>query len=166
MSSRPLPDTNTERWYRQFWPWFLIALPASAVIAGLVTVYIAIRGADDLVADDYYREGLTINRRLEKEQRAAELELSPRLQFSGDNVRVMVDAPGDPQELLLHLSHPLDAERDFSTRLSRIAPGSYIGRLSVPVSPRWHWHLLPARDVQWRLDGVIQPGNMANGRQH
>ena len=29
-------------WYRQFWPWFVIALPASAVIAGLTTVWIAV----------------------------------------------------------------------------------------------------------------------------
>lgn len=166
MSSRPLHDTNTEPWYRQFWPWFLIALPATSVIAGLVTVYIASRGADDLVADDYYREGLTINRRLEKEQRAVELGLSPQLEINGESVRIMVDAPGSPQELVLNLSHPVDAEQDFSARLSRIGPAEYIGRLSIEVGPRWHWYLLPAKDAQWRLDGVIQSGNMANGRQN
>ncbi len=25
-------------WYKQFWPWFLIALPASVVVASLITV--------------------------------------------------------------------------------------------------------------------------------
>lgn len=29
-------------WYRQFWPWFVISLPATAVIASLVTVWIAV----------------------------------------------------------------------------------------------------------------------------
>ena len=28
-------------WYRQAWPWFLISLPATAVIAGSFTFYLA-----------------------------------------------------------------------------------------------------------------------------
>ena len=32
-------SNQTERpWYRQFYPWMLIALPASAVIAGLLSL--------------------------------------------------------------------------------------------------------------------------------
>ncbi|MDX2349593.1 MAG: FixH family protein, partial [Porticoccus sp.] len=44
---------DTKPWYRQFWPWFLMALPGSVVIAGLTTVYIAFNGADTLVNDNY-----------------------------------------------------------------------------------------------------------------
>ena len=39
-------------WYRQFWPWFIIALPASAVIAGIITFYLAVSRPDQLVVDD------------------------------------------------------------------------------------------------------------------
>ncbi|MCW8926282.1 MAG: FixH family protein [Xanthomonadales bacterium] len=39
-------------WYRQFWPWFIIALPASAVVAGLLTLWIAMSNPDYLVIDD------------------------------------------------------------------------------------------------------------------
>ncbi len=43
-------------WYRQFWPWFIIALPASAVIAGFYTLYLAISQPVQLVVtDDEYR---------------------------------------------------------------------------------------------------------------
>ena len=45
----PGPDTP---WYRQFWPWFIIALPASAVIAGFFTLWLAISRPDHLVVDD------------------------------------------------------------------------------------------------------------------
>jgi FixH len=34
-------ELDGEPWYRQFWPWFLIALPGSVVIASFVTLYIA-----------------------------------------------------------------------------------------------------------------------------
>ena len=43
-------------WYRQFWPWFIIALPASAVVASFITLWLAISNPDQLVIDeDEYR---------------------------------------------------------------------------------------------------------------
>ena len=41
--SRRLPVEDTVPWYQQFWPWFLILLPASVVVAGLTTLVIANR---------------------------------------------------------------------------------------------------------------------------
>ena len=49
----PGPDTP---WYRQFWPWFIIALPACAVIASFITLWLAVSRPDYLVVDeDEYR---------------------------------------------------------------------------------------------------------------
>jgi uncharacterized protein len=54
-------SNQTERpWYRQFYPWMLIALPAAAVIGGFVTLYIAITHPDALVRRDCVRDGVTI----------------------------------------------------------------------------------------------------------
>jgi hypothetical protein len=39
-------------WYRQFWPWFIIALPASAVIASFVSLWLAVSNPDHLVVTD------------------------------------------------------------------------------------------------------------------
>ena len=39
-------------WYRQFWPWFIIALPASAVVASFITLWLAISNPDQLVIED------------------------------------------------------------------------------------------------------------------
>lgn len=58
-------DNNTESWFRQFWPWFLIALPGTVVIASLLTVYIAVTHQDPVVDGNYYKHGLTINERLD-----------------------------------------------------------------------------------------------------
>lgn len=49
----PLPRarrrTDSQPWHRQFWPWFLIALPAISVIFSFATLYIAVSGADEVV---------------------------------------------------------------------------------------------------------------------
>jgi hypothetical protein len=57
-------------WYRQFWPWFLIALPATSVVAGLTTLAIAIRNQDSLVRDDWYKDGKAINQSLARDAEA------------------------------------------------------------------------------------------------
>jgi hypothetical protein len=85
-------------WYRQPWPWFLIALPAIAVVGSVITAAIAMRGNDDVVAPDYYRRGLAINQELERLQRAAELgiqvELSATGVFAGDRMTMRVVGRG------------------------------------------------------------------------
>ena len=51
-------------WYRQFWPWAIISIPATTVVACAIMITLAILSDDGLVSDDYYREGLAINKRL------------------------------------------------------------------------------------------------------
>lgn len=157
-----LPGGDTEPWFRQFWPWFLILLPASVVVASFVTMYIAYYGADDLVVDEYYKDGLAINRQLEKKQRSSELGISAGLHFSNDHVTVRFEGPVDAQLLNLTLSHPLEADRDFSLTVSRIAPGIYQAPLPAPVAPRWLWILSLEQEDGWRLDGIIQQNDIGN----
>jgi hypothetical protein len=70
-------------WCRQAWPWFLISLPATAVVAGLITFYLAARGWDGPVANDYYKQGLAINEELTRSSRAAELGVTASVKLSG-----------------------------------------------------------------------------------
>ena len=160
--NRRLPVEDTLPWYRQFWPWFLIMLPASVVVAGFSTLYIANRHSDDLVVDDYYKNGLAINRQLEKKQRAEARGISARLQFSGDTVSVLTAGPVDAGQLQLLLSHPLEADRDFDVALSRTGEGLYRGSLEQPVAPRWHWTLQLQAPDGWRLDGAVQASDVGN----
>ena len=44
-------------WYKEPWPWVAIAIPAAAVIMGVITFYLAVSNPDYLVVeDDQYRE--------------------------------------------------------------------------------------------------------------
>jgi hypothetical protein len=157
-----LPGGDSTAWYRQFWPWFLIMLPASVVAASLYTMYIAYQGADDLVVDEYYKDGLAINRQLEKEQRSQALGISAGLNFSSDRVTVSMAGPVEAASLSLLLSHPMESDRDFTVQLARIAPGIYQAVLPSPVAPRWHWTLTTDQPDGWRLDGDIDQHDFGN----
>jgi hypothetical protein len=51
-----MPGENVP-WFKQFWPWFIIALPAAAVIASFVTLWLAISNPDQvIVTDGEYRQ--------------------------------------------------------------------------------------------------------------
>lgn len=146
---------DSKPWYRQFWPWFLISLPATVVIAAVSTLIIASTGADDLVAADYYKEGLAINQRLEKETRAQALGLKATLQIEGARLQLQLVGPSDTPYLHVRLSHSLEADRDVELELRRTAPGEYSGELDTPISGRWHWSAEPVSPETWRLNGLI-----------
>jgi hypothetical protein len=160
--TKQLPGGDTQPWFRQFWPWFLIALPASVVVAALSTAYIANRDADDLVVQDYYKDGLAINRQLEKEERATELGISAQLRFAGNTVSVTVAGPVAAPELQLLLSHPMEADRDFTVTLARAGPELYSGALAHGIAPHWHWTLEPPSANGWRLDGDVQAADIGD----
>jgi hypothetical protein len=70
---KQLSDENLP-WYRQFWPWFIIALPAAVVIASFFTLWLAISNPDHLVLDeDEYR------------QLKSELKAQPAIKKKPDN---------------------------------------------------------------------------------
>ena len=160
--NKPLPGADTKPWYKHFWPWFLMALPAMVVVAGVWTAVIASRHADDLVVDEYYKDGLAINVQLAKKQRAAELGLTARLHFNEDLVTVELSGPVRDSGLRLVLSHPLEADRDFAVPLVRVSKGLYRGSLDADVAPHWHWTLQGLRRDDWRLDGNVQVTDFDN----
>lgn len=45
------PDIHPP-WYRQFWPWFIIAIPSLTVIGAFVTLWLALTHPESLVVDD------------------------------------------------------------------------------------------------------------------
>jgi uncharacterized protein len=75
MSQNPEPSAP---WWTHGHVWLLISGPLSVVIAGFVTLWLALGTPDPLVAEDYYRRGLDMNKTLDKEK--ADKALMPALQ--------------------------------------------------------------------------------------
>ncbi len=157
-ASTPETGMDTKPWYRQFWPWFLIALPGSVVIAGLTTVYIAFNGADKLVNDNYYRDGLAINQRLEQDHLALEMGLSADVRLDSESGELFVTLQGSEisaPTLFLQLIHPVDDKRDRELILSLMTPNHYRVDLDSQLSYRYYLRLLPEPRREWRLNGEM-----------
>lgn len=169
MSANPTPAAVP--WFRQRWPWLLIAGPAIVVVAGISTAIIAIRTDDGLVAEDYYKRGLAINQTLERTERAAALSLVAVVDVAADGTTVVVlDGEGDaidvtPAALRLRLAHPTRAGEDRAATLVPVAPGRYAGRVAPPSPGRWR---IIVETDRWRLppvenDGTIRGVVIASG---
>jgi uncharacterized protein len=143
-------------WYREPWPWLLAAIPLATVIAGGFTLSLAISTEDSLVADDYYKRGLAINRDIGREQAANRLGIDVRMHFSATDGRVTATLPaGAPQSaaLVLRLQHPTRSAMDITARLDRISPSVYVGSVR-PVSAT-HWRVtMEDPEGVWRLSGT------------
>ena len=54
-------------WWRYAHVWLIISGPAIVVVAGFVTLWLAIRTPDPVVEEDYYQRGLKINETLRQQ---------------------------------------------------------------------------------------------------
>lgn len=59
---------DAKPWWKHGHVWLLISGPAAVVVAGLVTAWIAVASPDPVVAEDYYRRGIEINKQLARER--------------------------------------------------------------------------------------------------
>jgi uncharacterized protein len=136
-------------WYRQLWPWLLISGPAAVLVAGAITMWIAFTTSDGLVAEDYYKLGLAINKRLAREDEARRLGISAVVTLRGNRVHVELKG-GRPEVLFVHLAHATRAGHDRRLRLSPVAPGAYEAALEPLPPGRWHVVIEDARGA-WRI---------------
>lgn len=165
------PVAPERPWYKQIWVWFVIAIPASSVFTGIFLVITAVKNADDLVIDDWYKEGRGTNRNMAAENIAAEFGIGMRavaitdggsdLQFTASRAMVW------PETLQLALRHRTLAEQDLEFELSHVGNGKYHTDRQLPPG---NWHVRVASDdVSWRLAGpatVSSNGELNLGAAH
>jgi hypothetical protein len=164
--------SDASPWYRQFWPWFLIALPGSVVIASFLTLAIAVRHSDEVVRDDYYKEGLAINQQLDRERLADSMNLTAALSWqpgSGE-IRVVLPARVTDQSLQLHWLHPLkrQLDRDIVLQRHREAESTatnslYGGKIDTPLGGRFYVQLenmTADASKAWRLRGEVSASSI------
>jgi len=146
---------DTLPWYKQFWPWFLIAIPVVTVTSGVAMLMIANHKPDVVVVDDYYKKGLAINMTLARDEKAKQLGLQAIGRIDRQNQQITLDLHGQntEQKLRLILTHPTSAQQDVIINLQATkTPNRFTGRLAtLPQEKRYI--LLEPEDKAWRLTG-------------
>ncbi|MFN4237480.1 MAG: FixH family protein [Vogesella sp.] len=150
-------------WYKDRWPWILMAGPALAVIAGVITFRIAVVTADDMVTDDYYKRGKDINLELTRDKAAVNLGISAQAMFSDDrqSVRILTSSKKPLQgDLVFTLLHPTRQQDDQQPALQR--QGDNLYQASIKAGNAKHWYLrLEDKAGTWRLQGEWRPDESA-----
>jgi hypothetical protein len=160
MNNRPSSSrSDPRRDAGRAWPWILAAGPALVVVASLASAWLAVSRGDELIEENYYKLGLTINRTLAAAPLAAR-EPDATIVIGADGaVRVSLqNVTSTPAHLRLALRRPGQRDGgqvslrardvdDWAGTLSDLAPGIRIltlesdaWRLPVTVVER-----LPAR---------------------
>lgn len=157
MSSSQSSSDKSIPWYKQFWPWFLIIVPLSSMIFSLNYAKLAVTTQNDLVIDEYYKEGRGINTRLDKLERALQLGIDTRLTITNGAVSIefIQGAPKQGDALKLNFYHVTLANKDFTLLLTRDANGIYRSSYDAPIEGKWRVSLLPQND-EWKLQKTLQ----------
>jgi hypothetical protein len=142
-----------DNWKKEPWLLLVIGGPLSVVCASLFTGYLAFSGADKVVSEDYYKQGLMINTDLVRDAKARSLKLEADMHLQADGqIDVHLQGYGDlPDTILLSVAtsdaHDL-VESTHRLPLRQVTPGQYQGTLSNTKATMMH---LKLEATGWRL---------------
>lgn len=149
------PADQAQPWYRQPWVWFVFGIPALSVVVGVALVVIAVRNADTVVRDDWYKDGKAIQQKMVRDETAARRQIKASLSLdaiSGEiQGRLSGQATPTDAQITLVLSHPTLADQDQTVLLRRQPDGRYLGNLEQAPHGRFYVEL---GSTDWRLTGV------------
>ena len=125
-------------WYRQFWPWFILAILSWGVVSATITLSVALKNPPHMITGDYARLGKALVDTHVRADRAEELGLAGTLSAANDEWLLRLDATELPaQQLVLLVQHPTDSTRDRQVVLNRTGPGEYrASAIEIPVRGR------------------------------
>ena len=157
-----MSEHDTVPWYRQFWPWFLILLPACAVVASLYSVSLAIRTTDSLVTNSEDGMDVVTARVLAAERYATETGFEATLNIDTASGAISVTVTAEehfdrPKTLDLTFSHPTLASRDRAVTLTTALPdadGNSTWSGHVVDLPNGRWYVVLKSGDTWRLSNT------------
>ncbi len=147
-------------WHKHPLVWMMFAIPFSAVIMGVIMIWLAVDTDDGLVADDYYKQGLAINDVISLDKKAAELKLRAIIEFenSGKVINVQFDKGllgKYPDTLQLDFQHATHANSDIAVTLNHGIDNQYIGYMNQLVSEGiWYFEISDkgGANEDWKLN--------------
>jgi hypothetical protein len=149
-------QTIQKRWFQYPMVWLVIFFPALAVVAGIITIIIAVNTEDGLVVDNYYKKGLEINKIIKHDQMAQQFGLSAFVDANSETGEILVSLSSDKkmvlnQEITFSLIHRTRSGQDQETVLIRHSNSAeYRGYLKPPIIEGL-WTIQISSPQGWRL---------------
>ena len=177
--AKPIESNASGPWWQHRWPWIILFMLSSVIVACMITIYIAVTTRDSLVADDYSKHGRGINQRLEKDQKAVSLGVAASLSYtkvnlSSSELSIALELPRQedqgsnnlstakpPAFLILELSHPTMAQLDRNLVLRRVSEDKTHYNIQTEPLAAAYWHVsIYSPDKDWRVRSrleVVEP---------
>lgn len=161
-------STPSKPWYKEPWPWLLMAGPTIVVIAATSMFFVAKNANSDMVVDDYYKEGKYINMQIERDAEAKKRNIQAQVLISpsADAAKVFVSGEFDPKKPVnILFMHPARQSLDQTILLQ---PGTLSGdkteytAVFKPLPPAKHWYIrIEDAAGKWRVEDkwVVANGN-------
>ncbi|EAQ65882.1 hypothetical protein MED121_01685 [Marinomonas sp. MED121] len=112
------------------------------MLVAVVQVSYALNSPNDMVVDNYYKEGLGINTVLDKRTLAGELNISGSIVIDNTTGEVILSSENAQAETLsLNFYNSAISDKDFTIELIRIAENRYRGNLTKSISGIWNLYL-------------------------
>lgn len=158
MEDSSLKEIDTSQ---NYWPWLLIAIPFAAVLFGILMVTTTLMYPDDVVIDNYYKDGMAINKRISMDELAFSESISAEL-VQLDQISIGFDVKNTTDSAIqLKLYHVTDKSQDLIFTLAREGGANadrFVSYEPVDVlglDGVWYIELLGS-ETKWRLRGRIQ----------
>lgn len=148
---------NHRPWWTEWGLLLVIGLPAVTILACVITLSIAIRARDVVVSDDYYQQGLRINRSIKRDHVASQQGLSAALWIDAERGRLQVQLrrppsvrpnPVDPETLHLELINAVHAGQDLRLTLQQESENLWFSPARGLLNEPWD---IVLESADWRL---------------
>ncbi|MEM9101332.1 MAG: FixH family protein [Pseudomonadota bacterium] len=144
------------------WFYICLAIPLASVVSSMIIVFNAVNTTDSLVVGNYYKEGMAINERTEKLDRARHLGLEVNLSLEGNQLKIAqnVFEKSSAQNAIVEFRHPTLKAKDFSVAFKR-DKGNYAVTLPETIEGKWYvtvhdeehtWEMAET----WQINAVSQ----------
>ena len=143
-------------WYKNPIVWMVIFFPSLAVIAGFITLFIAIESDDGLVDSEYYKQGLGINKTISNDSNAIKHNISGLLSINAASGAIQAKFSDSinsklSESIAFKIVHRTIPGFDQKVKLHRTEDTLlYVGQIEAlpKQGGRWRWEI---KDTDWRI---------------
>lgn len=149
-------------WYRERWLWLVLAPLFFVFFVCSILITAAIKYGDDVVTDDYYKEGRLVNHHFAAEAAAVDLGVEVELILNKVDSRFELELNqplSSDDTVKLELSHPVESDFDLFYVLKRKSLRGYYADLNSLPEGRWYVRIEgsspESNELNWRLSSEV-----------